>query len=132
MASASQPPSPTRSSARMHRHPHRVARTQRGQRLRLDPVAWHEVQLVALRQQGEHERRLHQREALADALAWPASKWEVGVARSGVRTFGGEPIGVEALGVLPQRRISMRYVGTYGDRRIGGDAVPVYDVGLDR
>ena len=46
----------------MRRHPHAVARTQRGHRLRLDPSAGHQVQLVALRQQGEHERQSqHQR-----------------------------------------------------------------------
>ena len=63
----------------MRRHPHAVARPQGGHRLRFDPSAGHEVQLVALRQQSEHERRFHQREALADALAWPATEWEVRV-----------------------------------------------------
>ena len=47
-------------SARVGHRPHTVARAERGHRRRLDPAAWHEVQLAALGRQGEEERRLHQ------------------------------------------------------------------------
>ena len=105
-------------------HPHNVARAERAHRLRLDPAAWREVELAALGRQGEDERRLHQGGAFADALAWPAAEREVGVGRPGGKTFGGEPIGVEALRVLPQRKIAVRHVGACGDRRVGTDAAP--------
>jgi hypothetical protein len=65
------------------------------------------MQLVALCQQGWCERRFQQCKALADALARPTSKREVRVVRVLIRTpEEGEPLGVEAFGILPQRRIA--------------------------
>jgi hypothetical protein len=50
----------TRAERGWAHHPHTVARAERGHRRRLDPAAWHEVQLAALGRQGEEKRRLHQ------------------------------------------------------------------------
>jgi hypothetical protein len=44
--------------------------------------------------------------ALADALVRLTSKRQVRVVRVLVRTPGGEPLGVEAFGILPLRRIA--------------------------
>jgi hypothetical protein len=43
---------------------------------------------------------------------------------AGRQNVRGEPIGVEALRVLPQRKIAVRHVGACGDRRVGTDAAP--------
>src|SRR5215207_7429992 len=95
-------------------HPHAVARPQCGQRLRLDLSSRHEVQLAALIQQGQYERRFHQGEALADALTRPTTEREVRIVWSPGRALKGEPVGIEAFGVLPQRRIAMHHIRAYG------------------
>ena len=95
----------------MRSHSHTIARTQRGHRLRLGLSAGHEGQLAALREQGQDEHRFHQREAPADAWARSAPEREVRAVWAPGRTFGGEPVGVEAFRVLPYGRMLCQLTG---------------------
>src|SRR5262249_61481012 len=59
------------------------------------------LELVGAEYGREHERRLGQSELAADALSWTAGEGKVGEAGPVCRTFGGESIGVEPLGLWP-------------------------------
>jgi len=54
-----------------------VLRSKRDQRLRLDALIRHQVERGALRQAGQHQRRLELGERVADALALSTAEREV-------------------------------------------------------
>src|SRR5262249_31506902 len=78
-----------------------TSRAKRCEWLRDDLALGRELESVAAEYCRQHERRLGQGELAADALSWAAGEGEVGEAGPLCRTFGGESIGVEPLGLWP-------------------------------
>ena len=95
----------TTSGLSRRRDPHRqpAPRPQREPQLRLHPRSRRQPQPVALHRHRHHELRLHQRELVPDAQARPAAEREVGEARPLAHALGREALGIEALGVVPER-----------------------------
>src|SRR5262249_25092480 len=78
-----------------------TSRAKRCEWLRDDLALGRELESMAAEYCRQHERRLGQGELAADALSWAAGEGKVGEAGPLCRTFGGESIGVEPLGLLP-------------------------------
>ena len=73
----------------------------------LKPLTWQEIDPKALRHGGEHHRRLHHGEVIADADPRAAAEREIGEARELLRALGPEAFRVEALWVGKPARISV-------------------------
>ena len=59
-------------------------------------------------QSGQGDRHFHGCELITDATPRTSAEREIGVRMSTYRSFGREPVGVEALGVRPEIRTVMR------------------------
>ncbi len=83
------------------------------------------LQFVRLEDHGQGQDGLQHREVLADAGPRPAAEREPGVARPVLLPVGGEPVGVEALGLVPVAGVAVRHPGR--DDHVGarGDGVAV-------
>ena len=66
------------SAAQRHQYP--MAWAQGENRIRFDGMARHEMQPILLCDRSQHQGHFHQRELLADALAWPSAEGKIGVA----------------------------------------------------
>src|SRR6266581_4923031 len=84
----------------------------------------HQVQAIALCNSSQDQLRLHHRKVVADALPWPTPKGEVGVVRATGRAFGGKALRIEHLRLLPERRVTVRRVGTEPDHTVSRNMVP--------
>src|SRR5262249_29021271 len=107
--------------ARDHGQP--ASRAERCEWLRDDLALGRELESVAAEYGREHERRLGQSELAADALSWTAGEGKVGEAGPVCRTFGGESIGVEPLGLWPDLLRAMGQVRAQRHDRPRGDSI---------
>jgi len=84
-------------------------------RLELEPMLAHDHR--------EEDLRLHHREVVSDARARAAAERQICVAGALLGALGTEPLGVEALRVLPVIGVSMQDVRTQPDDRAGLDGM---------
>ncbi len=92
-------------------HPYPGARSQGRLGLRLDLLAWDEIELVMLHHRADDQRRLHKCEVVADALPGTSTKRIVGVTLTPVAAFRSEAFGVELFWIFPEFRPAVGEVG---------------------
>ncbi|MDR9107652.1 hypothetical protein FEP41_05399 [Burkholderia multivorans] len=119
-----------RSRARLRDHPDAVARTQRDRRARVERLPRHGAQIDVLRDDRDQHAHLQQRGLVADAFAHPAAEREIRilVPRGRVRR---ETLGIERIGMAPQRRMPMRDVRRQEHRRAGRHVIAADFVVVD-
>src|SRR5436190_6713000 len=107
------------SASPLNVHAHAVARAQRDQALRLDRVAGREAEAIAPGDRRENQHGFCHRERHADADARPRAEWNVGEAVPRGALLRQEPLRIEALRMLPERRLSMQQPGRDDDGGAG-------------
>src|SRR5205823_7305331 len=112
MTSSSSPLIPPRAFGEAHQET--AAWTDDVAALRPDPEPGGDAQLVALRDGGDDEHCLGQRQALADALAGTSPEREVREPRTAHGAVGGEPVRIEAIWFLPERGMALHRVRPEG------------------
>src|SRR5207237_7743921 len=124
MATSSQPAwcaECTRSAGRAARGS--PARAERDIRRGHDPLTGNQRQPKALRDGGEDQDGLHERKAVADALARPATEREIREAWQRLREPLGPPLGTKALGLLERAAITMDHPRRHDEDVAAPDAL---------
>src|SRR5919204_3343665 len=112
-----------RRAAWLRRHQQPVLEPERDPRFRLDAMAGHELELVALEDPGDHDLHLHQAEVAADALVRPAGEGEPRLPRPLGDTLRQPSVRVEAFRVRPEVGVMVADEGADQDLRAGRDVV---------
>src|SRR5208337_1792157 len=100
--------------------------------MRLDAMPRDQAQAIFLRDGSEDQIRLSECKNVADALARTAAERKVGVAREAGGALSRKPLGLEALGILPELRMAMRHPLAEHHVAAARDPVPHYLVVFDR
>ena len=123
---------PRSSPGRLERHLQAVPGAQGDQGIRLDAMPGDQAGTIFLRDGSKDQIRFSQRKDVSDALARTAAERKVGVAREAGGALSRKPLGLEALGILPELRMPMRHPLAEHHVAAARYPVPHYLVVFDR